>query len=198
MTKLPTFDGKSEKFELFEDLLQMSLKIHSQLTEENKMYNFHSLMRGDALQTFKNISSQNRESLKEILTVFHKSYVKPQSTTSAKHKFQQLVFNPANQKLIDFLDELQKLAKDAFGVAAQGIIEQFIYAKMPPHLKKSINQGYLENGTFEQIVTHLERELELNSLEYPEWDSDEHCDAQTTNWRQQRQCQKYQKWSKRL
>ena len=85
---------------------------------------------------------------------------------TAKHKFQRLVFNPANQKLIDFLDELQKLAKDAFGVAAQTIIEQFIYAKMPPHLRKSMNQTHLENGTYEQIVTHLERELELNSLEY--------------------------------
>ena len=167
-TTMPTFDGKSEKFELFEDLFQTSLKIHNQLTEEDKINYFHSLMRGDALQTFKNISSPNRENLTEILTVFRRKYVKPQSMATAKHKFQQLVFNPANQKLIDFLDELQKLAKDAFGVDAQAIIEQFIYAKMPPHLKKSINQAHLENGTCEQIVTHLERELELNSLEYPD------------------------------
>ena len=53
---------------------------------------------------------------------------------TAKQKFQKLVFNAANQKLVDFLDELQKLAKDAFGIAAHAIIEQFIYAKMPPHL----------------------------------------------------------------
>ena len=39
---------------------------------------------------------------------------------------------------------------------------------MPPHLKKSINQAHLENGTYEQIVTHIERELELNRLEYPD------------------------------
>ena len=84
---------------------------------------------------------------------------------TAKHKFQRLVFIRANQKLINFLDELQKLAKDAFGVAAQEIIEHFIYAKMPPHLKKSINQVHLENGTYEQIVSHLERQLELNGLE---------------------------------
>ena len=167
-TTMPTFDGKSEKFELFEDLFQTSLKIHNQLTEEDKLHFFHSLMRDDALQTFKNISSPNRENLTEILTVFRRKYVKPQSMATAKHKFQQLVFNPANQKLIDFLDELQKLAKDAFGVDAQATIEQFIYAKMPPHLKKSINQAHLENGTCEQIVTHLERELELNSLEYPD------------------------------
>ena len=69
---------------------------------------------------------------------------------------------------MDFLDELQRLAKDAFGQAAQSIIEQFIYAKMPPHLKKTINQAHLENGTYEQIVKHLERELELNGLEAPD------------------------------
>ena len=134
-TTMPTFDGKSGKFELFEDLFQTSLKIHNQLTEEDKINYFHSLMRGDALQTFKNITSPKRENLGEILTVFRRKYVKPQSMATAKHKFQRLVFNPANQKLIDFLGELQKLAKNPFGVAAQAIIEQFISAKMPPHLK---------------------------------------------------------------
>ena len=38
---------------------------------------------------------------------------------------------------------------------------------MSPHLKKSINQAHLKNCTYEQIVTHLERELELNGLEAP-------------------------------
>ena len=57
------------------------------------------------------------------------------------------------------------MAKDAFGTAAHAIIEQFIYAKMPPHLKKLINQANLENGTYKQIVTHLEKELELIGLE---------------------------------
>ena len=50
---MPTFDGKSENFELFENILQTSLKIHNQMTEEDRMNYFHSLMRGDALQTFK-------------------------------------------------------------------------------------------------------------------------------------------------
>ena len=87
---------------------------------------------------------------------------------TVKHKFHKLVFNPANHKLVDFLDELQKLAKDAFGIAARAVIEEFIYAKMPPHLKKPINQAHLENGTFEQIITPLEKELELNGLESPD------------------------------
>ena len=167
-TTMPTFDGKSEKFELFEDLYQTSPKIHNQLTEDDRINYFHSLMRRDALQTFKNINGPTRENLQEILAVFRRKYVKPQSMATAKHKFQKLVFNPANQKLVDFLDELQKLAKDAFGLAAHAIIEQVIYAKMPPHLKKSINQAHLKNGTYEQIVRHLERELELNGLEAPD------------------------------
>ena len=166
-TTMTTFDGKSEKFELFESLFQLSLKIHNELTQEDKINYFHSLMRGDAPQTFKNFTGPNRENMGKNLSVFRRNYVQPQSMAIAKHKLQRLVFNPANQILIDFLDELQKLEKDAFGVAAQDIIEQFIYAKMPAHLKKLINQAHLENGTYEQIVSHLEKELELNGLEAP-------------------------------
>ena len=166
-TTMPTFDGKSEEFELFEDLFQTSLKIHNQLTEEDRINYFHSLMKGDALQTFNNTNGPTREKLGEILAVFRRKYVKPQSMATAKRKSQKIVFNPANQKLVGFLDELQELAKDAFGIAAHAIIEQFIHAKMPAHLKKSINQAHLENGLYEQIVTHLEKELELNGLEAP-------------------------------
>ena len=156
-TTMPTFDRISEYLELFQDLFQASLKIHNQLAEEDKINYFNSLMRGDALQTFKNITSPTRENLGEILTVFRRKYAEPQSMVPAKHKFQRLVFNPANQKIIDFLDELQKLGIDALGIATQAIIEHFIYAKLPLHLEKSINQAHLENGTNEQIVSHLER-----------------------------------------
>ena len=36
-TTMPTVDGKSENVELFEDLFRASLKIHNQLTEEDKI-----------------------------------------------------------------------------------------------------------------------------------------------------------------
>ena len=85
---------------------------------------FDSPMRGVALQTFKNLDGPTRENLVESLAVFRRINVKPQSMATAKHKFQKLVFNPANYKFIDFLDELQKLAKDAFAIAAHAIVEQ--------------------------------------------------------------------------
>ena len=156
---MPTFDGNSENFDLFEDQFKTSLKIYNQLTDEDKISYFHSLMRGDALQTFKTINSPNRENLGEIQTIFRRKYVKPQSMATAKPKFQRLVFNPANQKFFDFLDELQKLAKDAFGVAAQLIIEQIIGAKMPRHLRKSINQAHLENAHQNRLCRILKGSL---------------------------------------
>ena len=146
-TTMPTFGGKSEKFELIEDLFQKSLKNHNQLTEDDRINYFHYLTRLVALQSFENTNGPTGENLREILAVLRKKYVEPQSMATAKHKIQKLVFNTANQKLVDFHDELQKLAKDAFRIATRAIIEQFIYAKLPPHLKKSMNQAHLENGT---------------------------------------------------
>ena len=60
-TTVSIFDGNLEKFEPFEDVFQTSLKNQNQLTEENKTNYFHSLRRGDALQTFRKITSLNRE-----------------------------------------------------------------------------------------------------------------------------------------
>ena len=45
------------------------------------------------------------------------------------------------------------------------MIDSLLYAKLPPKLKRSVNMARLENGTYEEIVAHLERELELNALE---------------------------------
>ena len=103
--------------------------------------------------------------------MFHplrRKYVKPESSASAKHRFNRLSFDPENQKLPDFLQELQESAEKAFGDKAHQMIENLLYAKTPPHLKKSINRAYLENGTYDQIVKHPEREMELNGLEADE------------------------------
>ena len=52
-TTMPTCDGKSEKFAMFKDHFQTSLKVNIQQTAEVKINCFHSFMSGDALQTFK-------------------------------------------------------------------------------------------------------------------------------------------------
>ena len=160
-----TFDGKSEKFELFEDLFHTMIKMQPDMTETMKINHFHSLLRKNALQTFRNINTANRQTLEEILAVFCRKYVKPESQATAKHKWHRLVFDPNTMKLPDFLEELNQGAEKAFGENAQAMIDSLLYAKLPPKLKRSVNMARLENATYEEIVTHLERELELNGLE---------------------------------
>ena len=92
-------------------------------------------------------------------------YFKPESQATAKHKWQKLTFDPNTKSLSDFLEELNECAERASGDNTQHMIDNFVYAKLPLHLKRSLNLAYLENGTYDQIVEHLERELELSGLE---------------------------------
>ena len=160
-----TFDGKSEKFELFEDLFHTMIKMQPEMTEQMKITHFHSLLRKNALQTFRNINSTNRQTLEDVLVIFRRKYVKPESQATAKHKWHRLVFDPNTMKLPDFLEELNQGAEKAFGDHAQKMIDSLLYAKLPPKLKRSVNMARLENGSYDEIVAHLERELELNALE---------------------------------
>ena len=159
------FDGKNEKFELFEDLFHTMLKVQPEMTGGMKINHFHAHLRKEALQTFRNISSSNKKTLDDVLIVFRRKYVKPESQATAKHKWPKLTFDPNTKSLPDFLEELIKCAERAFGDNAQHMIDNLLYAKLPPHLKRSLNLAYLEKGTYDQIVAHLERELELSGLE---------------------------------
>ena len=164
-TTVLTFDGKSEKFELFEDLFHTMIKMQPDMTETMKINHFHSLLRKNAFQTFRSINTANRQTLEDILAVFRRKYVKPESQATAKHKWHGLVFDPNTMKLSDFLKELNQGAEKAFGENAQAMIDSLLYAKLPPKLRRSVNMARLENATYDEIVTHLEREFELNGLE---------------------------------
>ena len=160
-----TFDGKSEKFELFEDLLHTMIKMHPAMTEQKKINHFYSLLPKRALQTFRNINSINRQTLEDVLVIFRRKYGKPEPQATSKHKWHRMTFDPSTMKLPDFLEELNQGAEKAFGENAKSLIDSLLYAKLPPKLKRSVNMARLENGTYEEIVAHLERELELNALE---------------------------------
>ena len=160
-----TFDGKSEKFERFEDLFHTMIKMQPTMTEQMKINHFHSLLRKGALQNFRNINSINRQTLEDVLVIFRRKYVKPESQAMAKHKWHRLTFDPNTMKLPDFLEDLNQGAEKAFGENEKSMIDSLLYAKLPPKLKRSVNMARLENSTYEEIVAHLERELELKALE---------------------------------
>ena len=92
----------------------------------------------------------------DMLIGFPRKYVKPESHAAAKQKWHKFMFNPNNKPLSDILEELNECAETAFGDNAQHMIDSLLYAKLPPHLKWSLNLVYLENGTYNQIVAHLE------------------------------------------
>ena len=104
---LPSMENQ-KKIQQLDYPFQTSLKIHSQLTEEDKINYSQSLMRGDALQTLKIISSLNRENLKKILILFPRKHVKPHSMNVQKSGHQCFVWHSKtgrpkianNQKLL--------------------------------------------------------------------------------------------------
>ena len=159
-TNPSTFDGKSEKFELFEDMFHTMIKMQPVMTERMKSNHFHSLLRKGSLQTFRNINTINRQALEDVLVVFRRKYVKSES-----HVTKKLIFDPNTMNLPDFLEELNRGAEKAFGENAKSMIDSLLYAKLPPKLKRSVITARLENGTYEETVAHLERELELIALE---------------------------------
>ena len=165
---LPTFDGKSEKFELFEDLFRNNTKMYPYLTELPTINYFHSLLRGDALQAFCNIEDSKKDSLDEIMTIFKRRFGDYLSMAKARCEWDALKFDPSTQKLHEFLDVLQKTAKEAFGSEAQQFIDKAIYAKMSDHVKKILNRAYLEDKPYNDIVLHLEKETRLNGLGAPD------------------------------
>ena len=165
---LPVFDGKSEKFELFEDLFRNNIKMYPHLTELQKINYFHSLLRGNALQAYCNLDDTKKDNLEEVITAFKRRFGDFQSSAKARCEWDALHFDPTKQKLHEFLDVLQKTAKEAFGPEAQKFIDKAIYAKMPDHVKKILNRAYLEDKPYNDIVLHLEREMRLNGLGAPD------------------------------
>ena len=175
------FDGKNEKFELFEDLFHTMLKMQPEMTEAMKINRFHAHLRKEALQTFRNISALNKKTRDDVLIVFQRKYVKPESQATAKHKWLKLTFDPNTKSLPDFLEELNECAKKAFGDNAQHMIDNLLYAKLPLHLKRSLNLAYLENGTHIRPSSCTSRKRTRTQLFRKRWGADNtHNDSRTT------------------
>ena len=121
------FDGKNEKFELFEDLFTTKLKMQPEMTEAMKINYFHAHLRKEALQTFRNIISSNKKTLDDVLFVFRRKGVKPESQDTAKHKWHKLTFDSNTKSIPDFLEELNECAERAFGDNAQHMIDSLLY-----------------------------------------------------------------------
>ena len=110
------------------------------------------------------MNTRNKRTLEEVLSIFRRKYLRPQSQVTAEHNWHELTFNRTTKSLSVFLKELNKCVEPAFWPPAQQMTESLVHAKLLPHLKLSINLACLENGRYDQISAHLERGLELSGL----------------------------------
>ena len=72
-----TFDGKSEKFELFENLFHTMITMLPEMSKQIKINIFHSLLPKNAPKTFRNISKANRQTLEDVLIIFRRKTSNP-------------------------------------------------------------------------------------------------------------------------
>ena len=77
----------------------------------------------------------------------------------------QTYVEPLTKSLSDFMGKLNECAERAFSGNTQHMMDRLLHAKLPPHLKRSLNLACLENDIYNQTVAHFEKELELSGLE---------------------------------
>ena len=90
-------------------------KMKPEMTERMKFNHFHAHLRKEALQTFRNITVLNKRTLDDVLIVFRRKYVKPESQATAKHKGHKFAFDPNTKSLPNFVEKLIEYAERAFG-----------------------------------------------------------------------------------
>ena len=112
---LSTFDWKSEKFELFEDLFRNNIKMYPHLWEIQRFNHFHSLLQGDALQAFCSIEDSKSVSLDEIMTILKRGFGDYLSMAKVRCEWDALKFDPSTQKLHEFLDDSKKPPEKLLG-----------------------------------------------------------------------------------
>ena len=105
-------------FQYFEDLFHTTLRMQPNPTEETKINQFHTHLKGLVFKPFKNIERTPPTTLEDILEDFRRKHVKPESSASTKHRFKRLSFELEDENL----DELQESADKAIDHKSHGFL----------------------------------------------------------------------------
>ena len=108
------------------------LKMLPEMSALMKINLFHSHLRKDLLHTFRNINASNKRTLEGVLIIFRRKYARAQSQPTAECKWHTLTFDRNRKSLSDLFEELIECSERAFGPLAQQMIENLLYAKLPP------------------------------------------------------------------
>ena len=164
-TQVPLFKGNREKYNEFEHLLLSHLQPHAhKLTEEQKLKNFKSLLRDDAIEFWQTLTITTETTLKDILAAFKKEYAKEELSEVSKFKFDQLRYDPTIESFSTFLANYKKVAKQAYGEKAQEIIQTFLFAKLPIQLQNELAIAGNYDASIEDIKKFVQRRCQYAQL----------------------------------
>ena len=167
-THVPNFRGQKDKFVEFEHLLLNHLSpLANKITEENKRHFFQSLLRDEAIEYWQSIQITPLTTLKDVLDLFRKEFAKEDLKEVARYKWDQARYDPTTKTFSDFLKNLKKIAKQAFGDEADKIIKMFLFGKLPVEIQQELTMANKEKSSPEEIKTYLMRKYQYQQYAAP-------------------------------
>ena len=160
---MPSFDGRNDKIEHFEDIFTTNFKVYSNISEEDQIHYFHSFLRGDTLQTYRKMTDTNRASLEDIITTFHRRYVRPnlwQQLDAIGNNFISTLPTKSSKILWNNVKNMPKRGK---GTMHQNTSKPH-FMPQRRHTSREPKSARLETESYETMVQHLERGMDLNGL----------------------------------
>ena len=79
--------------------------------------------------------------------MYRRKFVRTKSMASVRNKWQTLMFDPTKQKVHEFFNDIQLIAKDALGADFTKVVDQFIYANERPVKKRTKNNIQYQSRT---------------------------------------------------
>ena len=167
-THVPNFRGQKDKFVEFEHLLLNHLSpLANKITEENKLHFFQSLLRDEAIEYWQSIQITPLTTLKVVLDLFRKEFAKEDLKEVARYKWDQARYDPTTETFSDFLKNLKKAAKQAFGDDADKIIKMFLFGKLPVEIQQELTMANIEERSPEEIKTYLMKKYQYQQYAAP-------------------------------
>ena len=158
--------GKKVKFDLFENLFLTIPEKQPEMTETMNINILHAHLRKKKRCKFPRTKEQQTRTLLKTCQSFSN-----ESTLIQKHKLQpstngaNLYSTSIQNRYTVFLKDCNECLERAFGDNTQHIIDNLLFAKLLPHLRRLITLAYLEKGTHGQIMIHFDKENEHIDLE---------------------------------
>ena len=167
-THVPNFRGQKDKFVEFEHLLLNHLSsLANKITEENKLHFFQNFLRDEAIEFWQSIRITPLTTLEDVLDMFRKELAKEDLKEVARYKWDQARYDPTTETFNDFLKNLKKTAKQAFGEEADRVIRMFLFGKLPVDIQQELTMSNKEESSPEEIKTYLMRKYQYQQYAAP-------------------------------